>query len=449
MWKRSTSESYYLRTGQNDKTEISKIGTLTALSIGIGGMVGGGIFAVTGLTVQLTKGAAPVAFIVAGIVALLTSYSYLRLTLKYPSSGGTVEFLLRGFGPGLFSGAINILLSMSYMVLLAVYSYAFGSYAATLLAPDHLALPIQVFASGLLIALAVVNTFGADLVVRSENIFNIGKMALLLIFIVVGLAMPLDWGQMAPADYAPPIEILAGAMIIFLNYEGFELIANAGKDIKNPKRTLPIAYVGGVLIAIVLYVLIAIVVLGHLSFDQISANSDSALSFAAHSIMGPFGIIVTIAALLATSSAINATYYGAGRLTYTIAKSGELPRELERNIRGQPLEGMFLYAVCALALVNFLPLNAIATMGSAGFLLIFFAVNLVAVRKAKEMESRAWISLVGMIATAVAFGALIWQVWRVEDTRYHLWILAGMILASFLIEFAYSKIKTRTYNLSG
>lgn len=425
-----------------------KIGVFSALSIGIGGMVGGGIFAVTGLTIQLTKGAAPVAFIIAGIVALLTSYSYLRMTLRYPSQGGTVVFLIQGFGEGVFSGALNILLSMGYMVLLAVYAYAFGSYVSFLLPFEHSAFLTQLLASSLLIIMVIVNLFGADLVIRSENIFNGGKMVLLLIFIVVGLVMPMDWSRMSTSNYVPPFELLAGAMIIFLNYEGFELIANAGSDIKDPKRTLPIAYVGGVLIALSLYVLISFVVLGHLDFAQIEAHSDYALSFAAHSFMGPAGVIVTIAALLATTSAINATFYGAGRLTYTIAKSGELPSELERNIRGQPLEGMFVYAIAALILVNFLPLNAIATMGSAGFLLIFLAVNYANVRRAKETESYAWISMAGMLACAVALLALCWQVWRVEATRYHLLILIGMITASFAIEVFYRKAAKRKITLN-
>ncbi len=87
-----------------------KLGTFSTLSIGIGGMVGGGIFATTGLAVQLTKGAIPIAFVTSGIVALLTSYSYLKLTLRFPGEGGTVEFLNRGFGTGILTGAANILL---------------------------------------------------------------------------------------------------------------------------------------------------------------------------------------------------------------------------------------------------------------------------------------------------------------------------------------------------
>ena len=118
----------------------SKLGTFSTLSIGIGGMVGGGIFAVTGLTVEVTKGGAPVAFLIAGIVALLTSYSYLKLTLRFPGEGGTVAFLNQAFGGGVITGAANILLLLSYVVLLAVYAYAFGSYGAGLFParnPDH------------------------------------------------------------------------------------------------------------------------------------------------------------------------------------------------------------------------------------------------------------------------------------------------------------------------
>ncbi|MES0881601.1 APC family permease [Roseibium sp. SCP14] len=268
-------------------------------------------------------------------------------------------------------------------------------------------------------------------------------MALLLIFIVAGLAIQLDWSRMTPSDHVPPVELFAGAMIIFLNYEGFKLIANARTDVRNPAKILSIAYVGGVLITIFLYVLIAIVVLGQLDFEQIKANSDNVLSIAAHDFLRPVGVIVTIAALLATTSAINATSYGAGRLTYTNAKSGELPKELERNIRGQPFEGMFVFAVASLLLVIFLPLNAIATMASAGFLLIFFAVNHANVRRAKDTESQAWISMLGMAACAFALFALCWQVWRVETTPFHVLILVGMIAASFAIEIVYRKAAKR------
>lgn len=429
---------------EGNNSNKNRISTFSALSIGIGGMVGGGIFAVTGLTVELTRGAAPVAFVVAGIVALLTSYSYLKLTLKYPSEGGTVEFLNRGFGKGIITGASNILLCLSYIVLLAIYAYAFGSYGAGLFPEAQYEFWKHVLISGVIIVLALINFFGADLAIRSENLFNTLKMILLAVFIIAGLFAPIEWSRLSLPNYVPPLAIISGAMIIFLNYEGFELIANAGKDIINPKRALPIAYIGGVLIVILLYILITIVVIGHMDFESIKASSDYALSSAANTFLGRFGfIMLVVAALLATSSAINATFYGSGRLTFIIAKYGELPKELERDIRHQPLEGMIIFAVLTLFIANLIPLNAIATMGSAGFLLIFMEVNIANYRLAKETQSRGWLSITAAAACLIALLALCWQTWRVPETRSQLWILVAMILSSIFIEIIYRYITKR------
>ena len=109
------------------KPTNKKIGLLEAMSIGIGGMVGGGIFAVLGLAVSLSKGATPLAFLLAGLLALITSYSYIKLSLAYPDRGGTVKFINQGFGKTLFSGALNNLLWVSYIIMLSLYASAFGS----------------------------------------------------------------------------------------------------------------------------------------------------------------------------------------------------------------------------------------------------------------------------------------------------------------------------------
>jgi amino acid transporter len=425
-------------------TQQSQLGTFSTLSIGIGGMVGGGIFAVTGLTVELTKGAAPIAFVVAGVVALLTSYSYLKLTLKFPSEGGTVEFLNRGFGTGIITGSANVLLCLSYVVLLSVYAYAFGSYGASFFPRAEQDFWRHVLITGVVVALAFLNFFGANLVVRSENFFNAAKMILLAIFVAVGLSTPIDWSRLAPKNFVSPLALVSGAMIIFLNYEGFELIANAAKDVRNPQRSLPIAYLGGVLLVMAFYVLIALVVVGHMGFDEVAKVSDYVLSVTANTFMGTFGFtMIVVAALLATSSAINATFYGSGRLTYNIAKSGELPEELERDIRGQPLEGMIIFAVLTLIMANFIPLHAIATMGSAGFLLIFMAVNLANVRLAKQTQSMLWISLLGAVACGIALFVLCLEVEENPASKNQLWILIGMILASVFTEVIYRGVTKR------
>jgi len=140
----------------NSTHEEPLLGTFSTLSIGIGGMVGGGIFAVTGLAIEVTRGAAPIAFLIAGIVALLSSYSYLKLTLRYPGEGGTVEFLNRAFGIGLLTGSANILLLLSYVVLIAVYAYAFGSYGASFFPEQDRIFWEHMLSSGVIISLVIV-----------------------------------------------------------------------------------------------------------------------------------------------------------------------------------------------------------------------------------------------------------------------------------------------------
>jgi amino acid transporter len=425
-----------------------KLGTFSTLSIGIGGMVGGGIFAVTGLTVDVTKGAAPIAFLIAGVVALLTSYSYLKLTLRFPGEGGTVEFLNRAFGGGILTGASNILLLLSYVVLLAVYAYAFGSYGAGLFPEQDRGFWLHALISAVIIALVILNIFGTNLVVRSENFFNVVKMLLLGVFVIGGLFMPMEWSRLGSANFVTPLGMVAGAMLIFLNYEGFELIANASRDVADPKRSLPVAYIGGVLMVIAIYVLVAMVVVGHLGFAEVAKVSDHVLSVAAQDFMGRAGYIaILIAALMATSSAINASFYGTGRLAYIIARDGELPKKLEQTIRGQHLEGTLITAVLALVIANVVPLEAIATMGSAGFLLLFMGVNIAAVRLVRETGGRAWISKLAALSTAIALVVLCIEVDENPATRNHLWILAGMIAVALGIEIFYRGITGRRIHL--
>jgi len=367
------------------------------------------------------------------------------LTLRYPGEGGTVEFLNRAFGEGILTGAANILLLLSYIVLVAVYAYAFGSYGASFFPEADRALWQHILVSAVIVGLVIINVFGASLVLRSENIFNALKMLLLAAFVVAGFLTPMEWSRLGPENFVTPMGLIAGAMLIFLNYEGFELIANASRDVADPERVLPIAYIGGVLIVIATYMLIVMVVVGHLSFTAVAQASDTALSVAAQDMLGRTGYVaIAIAALLATSSAINATFYSTGRLTYIVAKAGQLPEELERPLRGQHFEGILITAVLALVIANLVPLEAIATMGSAGFLLLFMGVNIANVRLARDTDSRAWISGLAALSTAIALIVLCVEVDENPATRNHLWILAGMILVSLGIEIAYRRITGRS-----
>lgn len=134
-----------------------KIGLKEAMSIGIGGMVGGGIFAVLGLAVSLSKGGTPLSFLFAGIIALITSYSYVKLSLKFPDRGGTVKFMNEGFGKTVFSGGINNLLWISYIIMLSLYASAFGSYAPNLLVIAGEKYDTHLYSSAIIILATAIN----------------------------------------------------------------------------------------------------------------------------------------------------------------------------------------------------------------------------------------------------------------------------------------------------
>lgn len=422
-----------------NKAGEGKLGLLAVIAIGIGGMVGGGIFAVLGLAVQLARGGTPVAFALAGGVALLTTYSYTKLSVAYPSRGGTVTFLNRALGAGMFTGSLNVLLWLSYVVMLSLYALAFGSYGATFLPVAWRAIGKHGLISLCLVTITALNLFSAGVIGRAENWIVGLKVAILLFFVGVGFA-GIKTTQIAPASWSPPLQLVAGGMIIFLAYEGFELIANTARDVRNVARTLPLAYYTAVGFVIALYVLVSLVTVGHLAVDKIVAARDYALAEAARPFLGQTGFtLIAIAAMLSTASAINATLYGTARLSYCIARDGELPAMLERKVWGKRIEGLLITAGLTLFVANAFDLTSISTVGSAGFLLIFAAVNAANARHAPHTKSHGWISAAGAIACLAALGALIWQTARTGPMK--LLVLAAMLALALLVEGAFRLTK--------
>ncbi len=413
----------------------------SVVSIGIGGMVGGGIFAVLGLAVQLGHGGTPVAFALAGLIALITSYSYARLSVTYPCQGGTVEFLNQGFGTGIFTGGMNVLLWISYIVMLSLYAFAFGSYGASFFPVNEQLLWKHILISTVILLFTGLNALGTTFVGKTEEWIVGLKISILLIFVSVGL-WSVNIKQVQPGTWSNLPELIAGGMIIFLAYEGFELIANASGDVKNPKKNIPRAFYTAVLFVIILYIFISFVTVGNLQVNDIVAAKDYALAESARPFLGNGGfILIAIAAILSTSSAINATLYGTARVSYIIAKDGELPKILDKKVWNRPIEGLIITAIITLFIANFFDLSSISVMGSAGFLLVFAAVNAANVKLYKETISHKWISIAGVIACLIAFTVLLWQ--RAFSSPSNLIILAVMIGFSFIIEVIYKKITGR------
>lgn len=433
---------------KTSRTPIRKesLGYWSAVSIGIGGMVGGGIFAVLGLAVQQAHGGTPVAFAIAGIIALFTAYSYARLSVTYPSRGGTVEFLNQAFGEGIFTGGMNILLWLSYIVMLSLYAFAFGSYGASFFPEASQSVSKHILISGAVILFTILNILGSKIVGKSEDFIVALKILILVIFLGAGISS-VNVNQLSPASWNTPLHLVAGGMIIFLAYEGFELIANTAENVKESRKNLPRAYFTAVIFVIVLYVFVSIVTVGNLPVNEIVSAKDYALAEAARPFLGVIGFsLIAVAALLSTGSAINATLYGTARVSYVIAKDGELPEKLDHMVWRRPIGGLLITSGLTLLIANIFDLTNISIMGSSGFLIIFGGVNLANGRLANKTGSKRWISLTGCGLCLVALAVLIVQ--RAITSPKELTVMFIMIGFAFVAEATYRKITKRTIKSS-
>ncbi|GET19858.1 APC family permease [Prolixibacter denitrificans] len=410
-----------------------------AVSMGIGGMVGGGIFAVLGLAISLSKGGTPVAFMLAGIITLLTAYAYSKLSLKYPSKGGTVNFINQAFGKTIFSGGANNLLWISYIIMLSLYSSAFGSYAGNLFhVVSDPTLNKHLFISGIIIFSTILNYLSVRVVAEAESVAVYIKMTILTLFIIIGgygLFHANHLTQFEFNNWTGPVKLFSGGMVIFVAYEGFELIANASSDIVNPKKNIPRSYFIAISIVILLYVLISFVTVASLSFDKIQKAQEYVLAEAAKPELGHIGFtIITLAAMISTFTAINSTLFGGSRVNYELGIDDELPHEFTKHFWNQPV-GLLFTSAFTLLIANTLDLESISTSGSAGFLIIFAIVNLANVRLYKETASKRYISIAGFVMCSVAFLFLLKN--QLTNNFWGMIISLGIIATSFAMEYIY------------
>lgn len=420
-----------------------KISLKEAISIGIGGMVGGGIFAVLGLAVSLAKGGTPLAFLIAGIIAFVTSYSYAKLSLAYPDRGGTVKFINQGFGKGVFSGSINNLLWVSYIIMLSLYASAFGSYAPNLLEiTGQKSMDAHLYASAIILLATAINYYSIKVVGKIESIAVVIKLIILIAFIGIGffgLFGNPNTAQLAVKNWENPVQLLAAGMVIFVAYEGFELIANAAPDIINPEKNIKKAYFYAVLFVIFLYCTIAFITVGSLPFSTIATAQDYVLAAAAKPMLGQIGFsIITIAALISTFSAINASLYGGSRVNYEIAEDDELPHELTSFLWNHPI-GLLLTSIATLILVNTLKLESISIAGSIGFLIIFAIVNFIGFKLSSKIKGIKTVPFIGFVSCTLALITLIAQQFKTNSTG--IFVAFGIVICCFAFEFIFKKLR--------
>jgi amino acid transporter len=414
-----------------------QIGMVAAVSIGIGGMVGAGIFSILGVVAQAAGNAMWLAFAIGGVVALLSTYSYAKLGATFPSAGGAVHFLVKSFGDGVLAGGLNLFMWAGYIISLALYATAFGGYAATFVTTTPSPLLLTSLAVAVVVLLTVVNALGAKFMGRSETVIVVIKVAILVLFAAVGLWF-IRPGYLSPELWPETKSILFGAGVLFIGYEGFGLITNAAADMRNPRRMLPRALYTSVILVIIIYLAVSLTVTGNLSDYEIERAKDYALAEAAKPFLGEFGFrLIAIAALFSTASAINATLFGSANVCYMIARDGELPVGLSRTEWKQATGGLLLTAGLVVAVMLAFDLAGIAMMGSAAFLLIYAAVNAGHLKVLPATGANAILVWLSLLTCLVMFAILC--VYTYQQQPAALVALVVIALASFAAEWAYRR----------
>ena len=414
----------------------------SALFVGVGAMVGAGIFALLGQAGAVAGSATWLSFLIAGGISLFIGYSFVKLGLRYPSRGGLIEFLAVEYGSGPLTGGLSLLTLLAGIITLAMAALTFGSYGATLVAgDDYPAILAKGLAIGLIAALGVVIAIGTGAMNTVQSVSVIVVVTVLVGISLVGLTT-MDASNLAPSSYPQVSTIIASLGLTFFAYTGFQIITNSVEDMATPKRELPIAMYGAIVIAIIVYVLTSVMVFGNLGADEVVKDADTAVAAAAESVIGQWGVVLSvIAAAFATVSTVLANLYFGLNTSYSLAVNGALPARYARKAWKGATFGLVLTAVIAVFLVAFLNVNQIASAGSIVYMVVFFMINVGHMRLRSETGASFPMLAVGtglLVVAAVPFLVNTWQ-----NERVVVWFTLGSFVAAILLEVYLSKVRHR------
>ncbi|MDR3492773.1 MAG: APC family permease [Gammaproteobacteria bacterium] len=410
----------------------SKISLLAAISIGIGGMIGAGIFSILGVVAEAAGSAMWLSFLLGGIIALFSTYSYAKLGARFPTAGGAVEFLVQGWGKGTMSGGINLFMWIGYIISIALYAQGFSAYCLTFFTTTPAPLLSKYIAAGIVLFFTVINMLGAGSVGKAEVFIVVVKVSILVLFAAVGLCF-IHPENLAASNWNGVEQIFFGAGVLFIGYEGFGLIANTAADMDNPQKNLPKALYLSVLIVIVIYLAVSITVIGNLPIHKIYASGDFALAEAAKPFLGELGFkLIAIAALFSTASAINATLFGAANVCYMIARDGELPKEFARTTWHGATEGLMITTCLVIVFILFFDLAGVTMMGSGAFLLIYAAVNAGHLKILSQTGANKSLVITSLVLCLTLFCIL--EIYTFKHSPTAVYTMIALLVGSFIVE---------------
>lgn len=408
-----------------------------AVGMAIGGMVGGGIFAVLGESVLLSGNAAFLSFGLAGVIALITGISLSLLTVNFGERSGSLNFIRAAAGRKA-EGIVSWFLIVGYIFTISLYAYTFGAYGGRLIGLDP---SLNGLLGAMVIgAFVVINLIGVRESGISEDILVYTKVGILLLVTVVGFLV-INVNEMLPVFEHGIGGAIAGAALIFVAYEGFELLAFDYEDIEDHKRNLPRAVVISVITVTVIYMLVAFVTTATVSDSVIQEYSEIVLAYVAEPVLGRIGfVLVLVAAVFSTASAINATLFSSGRMAKQVASDHQLPEGMvRREMGGVPVNFVLFIAVSAMIIQLTGSLDQIASFSSLVFLFVFSVVNLSAY---KHRQFDGWKIALPLLGFFACLGAIVFLCLSMYQSDPSSILLIGVLALAVIV---FRGIFTRWY----
>jgi amino acid transporter len=353
------------------------ISTRQAAFIGVGSMVGAGIFSLLGSAAEVARNAVWLSFVLAGIIAALQGYSFAKLGARYPSAGGLLEYVNRGYGDGHIATAVAWLTFWTNAIVTAMVASSFGSYAASALGVTDTPV-VKAFAVAIVVLMTLLNIAGSTLVAKVQSLIVFVVVGILGLFALVTIGnIDPQAGHLSPSQWPPARDIVSSVALTFFAFLGFGIVTFTARDLREPSRQLPRAMTIAIGIAAVVYILVSLGVFWTLSYQEVIEAGPTAIAKAAEPVLGQIGFwLMTVTALFATSGATNAGLYPSIGVGDHLVSTGQFPTVMARRIVDRVHVSLLVSAVAIIVLVVGHDLSAIASIGSAVALLIFCMVTI-------------------------------------------------------------------------
>ncbi len=427
------------------------LGLPELVAIALGGMVGGGIFTILGVSVSMIGALTPLAIFIGGLMALLAAYSYVKLGTFYMDEGATFSIIQKTYPKSHFAPSIiGWFVIFGYISTIALYSYTFSSYLISGFGLAGNTLVHKAVAVGIIAVFTAVNVWSVSGMGKLEDIMVYTKIVILVAIsaALMKFGAPnfseLVSGLSVDIKNTAFLNVLIVSSITFVAYEGFQLVINAISEMKRPQKNIARGIYTAIALAILLYLLISTGALMAIPAEDIINNKEYALAAGAGTVMGNLGsTLVIIGAVLATSSAASGTLFGASRQVAVIAESGYMPRRLSVRKNNIPINAVFLMACLSSILVLAGGLELILEFGSITFLLVSLLIAAANLKMRSQTKSSLFLCVAAVVLLS-AGGVLILYFEFTNEFKQMLAIIALYILLS-AAAYLYAKRRKKAF----